>query len=66
MYYARDIITKSNLNYSDYIKHVNSISNYYSHTVQKHMSTTITTPLYVRALHSLVLHLFWRMFLSYH
>jgi hypothetical protein len=32
MYYAMDIITKSNLNNCDYIKHVNSIIKYYSHT----------------------------------
>jgi len=66
MYYARDIISKSYLNYSDYIKHVNSIIKYYSHTVKKAHKPAITTRLNVRALHSLVLHMAWRMFLSYH
>jgi len=55
MYYARDIITKSNLNNYDYTKYVNSIITYYSHTVPKYISTIITRPLNVRDLHSLVL-----------
>jgi len=55
-YVEGDIIKKSNLKNCDAFKHVNSISKYYIHTVQKHMST-ITRPLNVRALHSLVLHM---------
>jgi len=55
-YFAGDIIKRSNLKNCDDIKHVKGISKYYTHTVQKHMST-ITRPLNVRALHSLVLYM---------